>query len=91
LLGEHYNAEESPVDPWIIDIFNLYVRCRKLKDLALPKAGGIFDQEDLMLRQLEIIHDVVQQHEKELHEDMIRRVEQKSRVQAASSNLSSRP
>jgi hypothetical protein len=90
MLGEHYNSEENPIDPWIVGAFNLYIRCRKLKDIVLPKEGGLFDQEELTLVMLEIVHDVVMKHEQELQENDIRKMEGKMRAQGAMSDRAPR-
>ncbi len=87
MLGEQYDQDVDPVDLWILEIFNLYVRCRKLKDIALPQPGGIFEQDEILLKQLEIVHDVVARHESEIHKDMMSSMEQKGRVNAAKDNM----
>lgn len=83
LLNEHATDEQREiVNPQILMLFSIYTRCRKFANMALPQEGGLLDQDDVLLHQLEIIHDVVVKWEGEQQEDQISKMQQQARVSA---------
>lgn len=56
------------------------MRCRNFANIALPKVGGIEDQDELTMQCFDIIHGAVEKDLAEKREDEIRSAEQKMRV-----------
>lgn len=71
--------EEIPA--WVLIAFKLYNRCVIFgTELALPFAGGVFDQPENIMQILETIHLAVQEDRQRRREDEEFKAGQKARV-----------
>ena len=73
------DAEEVPPS-LITQYLSLYFRCRRFKDMQLPSAGGILDQEEITMQIFEIIHGMVIDYEREQQEATMNKMQQQSRI-----------
>lgn len=63
-------ASLSPVARYAV---KLYFRCLMFKEIALPQAGGVLDQDDFVVSMLETVHSyVIARHNRE-HEKIVRK------------------
>jgi hypothetical protein len=77
--SEFQNPNSDP--PSLINQYlSLYFRCRRFKDMQLPSAGGIMDQEEITMQIFEIIHGMVIDYEREQQDDTMKKMQQQSRV-----------
>ena len=76
--GEEDDEDTPP--SLITQYLSLYFRCRRFKDMQLPSAGGILDQEEITMQIFEIIHGLVTEYEREQQEDTMNKMQQQSRI-----------
>ena len=59
---DRWAEEAANIPAYAHAAVRLYRRCQMFKEIALPEAGGILDQTEKTVRELEVVHKVIMEY-----------------------------